>query len=90
VRYLQLDEDEGNPVDEQHHVGASPVHLAGNPELRDCQPVVGIDAIPVDVADSDRLTHPVWAFDVDLEAVAQKPVDSLVCPHPIHRRPALE
>lgn len=85
VRHLQLDKHEGDAVDEQHDVGPPAVHLARHPELRDREPVVRVDVVPVDEPHGDRLAAAI-DLGVDLHSVAQKPVYFAVRAHPIHGR----
>ena len=51
VRLLELEQHQRDAVDEQHHVGAAAVQLAGDPHLRRGQPVVLRRVVEVEIAD---------------------------------------
>jgi len=87
VDALELDEDEGEPVDEADEVSAAAVDLALDPELLGDEEVVAFGVVPVDDAEGDVTLLVVVAGrgDLELHALLEQAVDVAVGVREAHR-----
>ena len=75
---FELDEDEGEAVDEADEIGAFGIDLAGDPHLGGEEEVVVGGVVPVDDADVLDLLASPGVLGGDLDAVAQELPDIVV------------
>ncbi len=75
---LELDEDEGEAVDEADEIGTAGIDLAGDPHLGGEEEVVVGGIVPVDDADVLDLLASLCVLGGDLHAVAQELPDVVI------------
>src|SRR5215211_6825710 len=75
---LELDEDEGEAVDEEHHVWPPDVMVLGDGELADGEPVVVVLIFEVEHAGLGAADGAVFAAELYCDAVHEHPVEGAV------------
>ena len=75
---LQLDDGQGQAIDEQHYVGPAVVAVLDDRALVYCQPVVGVHVVEVDQPGDIAADAAVLASDFDRHAFDQIAVQAAV------------